>query len=131
MTEHEYTTENCINYTFSDAGQYIVVVWAKNDIYESNTGVKIVGIEVEISEEDDDTLDGINIISDDESNSIEIIAEDGTEPHEQAPKGINRYWDWKYNPRLNREGWEPPNNACYITGWGHVFLFRRRRYRLY
>jgi len=30
MTSTEYTTENTINYTFDEAGKYIVVIWAKN-----------------------------------------------------------------------------------------------------
>lgn len=50
MTSTEYTTENSIDYTFDKAGKYIVVVWAKNASSDSNTGVEIIGVSVNINE---------------------------------------------------------------------------------
>lgn len=51
MTDTEYTTENSVDYVFDTAGQYIVVVWAKNQTTDSNTNVPIAGIEVNIDEQ--------------------------------------------------------------------------------
>lgn len=51
MTTEEYVTSSTCTYAFDETGQYIVVVWAKDNIADDNTGVKIAGIEVEISEE--------------------------------------------------------------------------------
>lgn len=54
MTQTEYQTSNICTYTFDTAGQYIVVVWVKNDTTDPNNGVKIIGLEVEIREADSD-----------------------------------------------------------------------------
>jgi len=48
MTSTEYTTENSCTYTFDKTGKYIVVVWSKNAITDSNTGVEIIGLSINI-----------------------------------------------------------------------------------
>lgn len=53
-TSPEYTTSNSHTFTFDEAGKYIIVIWAKNATTDSNDGVDIIGVSVNISDEGDE-----------------------------------------------------------------------------
>ena len=48
LTSSEYQSENNATFTFDSAGKYIVVIWAKNLTSDSNIGVEMIGVSVDI-----------------------------------------------------------------------------------
>lgn len=53
-------------------------------------------------------------------NSIDIIIDDMTLPHEGIPHGVPKTWDWASRPRVNM-GNNPGNIMARLLAWGQLY----------
>lgn len=57
---------------------------------------------------------------------LAVVQQDSTLPHEQAPRGVPRGYDWAIGPRLGAGN--SPGRFRAATGWGQVFRDDDRRH---